>query len=47
MGIAPDLMEARADGRAGNDQWLGRERWEAVSAYVLCSLAGDLKVHGS
>jgi acetamidase/formamidase len=46
MGIDPDLMEgARAAVRAMID-WLGSEHGlTREDAYVLCSLAGDLKIH--
>jgi acetamidase/formamidase len=46
MGIAPDLMEGARMAVRAMIEWLGHEHGlEAVDAYVLCSLAGDLKVH--
>ena len=45
MGIAPDLMEgARVAVRAMIDWLVGEHELGREDAYVLCSLAGDLKV---
>jgi acetamidase/formamidase len=46
MGIAPDLMEGARIAVRAMIEWLGQEHGlERQAAYVLCSLAGDLKVH--
>jgi acetamidase/formamidase len=46
MGIAPDLMEGARIAVRAMIEWLGQEHnLEPAKAYILCSLAGDLKVH--
>jgi len=46
MGIAPDLMEGARIAVRAMIEWLRQEHGlERQAAYVLCSLAGDLKVH--
>ena len=45
MGIAPDLMEGTRKAISAMVQWLVAEKGLApVDAYMLCSLAGDLKI---
>jgi acetamidase/formamidase len=44
-GVEPDLMEAsRAAVRAMIDHLVGERGLSRADAYVLCSLAGDLKI---
>jgi acetamidase/formamidase len=44
-GIGPDLFEAARDAVRGMIAYLGRVRdLEPLEAYVLCSVAGDLKI---
>jgi acetamidase/formamidase len=46
MGIAPDLMEGSRLAVRAMIEWLGEEHGlNREDAYVLCSLAGDLKIH--
>lgn len=45
MGLDPDLMEGARTAVRGMIDWLGREHGlSREDAYVLCSLAGDLKI---
>ena len=45
LGIGPDLFEASRDAvRAMIDQLTRREKMSAVDAYMLCSVAGDLRI---
>lgn len=45
LGIGPDLHEACRDAvRAMIDELTGREKLSAVEAYMLCSVAGDLRI---
>jgi acetamidase/formamidase len=45
MGIAPDLMEGTRTAVAGMVDWIVAEHGlSAQDAYMLCSLAGDLKI---
>ena len=44
-GIGPDLMEAARDALRRMIEWLGREHGlEPVQAYLLCSVAVDLRI---
>lgn len=44
-GVGPDLMVAARDAVRRMIDYLGRERGlEAIDAYLLCSVAGDLKI---
>jgi acetamidase/formamidase len=46
MGIAPDLMEGAQLAVRGMIDWLAEDRGlTREDAYVLCSVAGDLKIH--
>lgn len=45
MGIAPDLMEGARIATRAMIEWLGTEHGlEPTDAYLLCSLAGDLRI---
>ncbi len=45
LGIGPDLFEASRDAvRAMIDELTRREKMSAVEAYMLCSVAGDLRI---
>lgn len=45
-GVGPDLMEATKDAVRAMISWLGRERGLTPNeAYVLCSVAADLKIN--
>lgn len=44
-GIGPDLMQASRDAVRGMVEVLSREQgMPAVDAYMLCSVAGDLRI---
>jgi acetamidase/formamidase len=46
MGLGPDLMDAARDAVRAMIAWLGEEHGlSREDAYVLCSVAGDLKIH--
>jgi acetamidase/formamidase len=46
MGIDPDLMSASRTAVRNMISWLADERgMTRDDAYVLCSVAGDLKIH--
>jgi acetamidase/formamidase len=46
MGLGPDLMEAAREAVRAMIGWLGEEHGlSREDAYVLCSVAGDLKIH--
>jgi acetamidase/formamidase len=45
MGISPDLMEGARIATRAMIEWLGEEHGlTREDAYVLCSVAGDLKI---
>jgi acetamidase/formamidase len=45
MGIADDLMQCTPQGDQRDDHWLSTEHGlSREDAYMLCSLAGDLKI---
>ena len=44
-GIGPDLMEAARDALRRMIEWMGREHGlDAMQAYLLCSVAADLRI---
>ena len=46
MGLSPDLMEGAKTAVRNMIAWLGEEHGlSREDAYILCSLAGDLKIH--
>ncbi|MDX6593180.1 MAG: hypothetical protein QOJ13_2376 [Gaiellales bacterium] len=46
MGLGPDLMECAKDAARAMIEWLVSQRGlTREDAYVLCSVAGDLKIH--
>ena len=46
MGIDPDLMQGARTAVRNMISWLGTEKGlSPPDAYVLCSLAGDLRIH--